>query len=60
MAVQSRFSQRKDSPFTHDLYTFIVLKYGELANVTLVLRAFKKKYFPKNPRKASKLEMIRN
>ena len=45
-----KHSLRKDSPFAKEQATFIILKYGEVRNTTVVRRAFKKHFHPKNPR----------
>ena len=41
---------RLDSPFTAQQSTFIILKYGELKSVVSVMRAFRKEFYPNNPR----------
>ena len=58
MAGLSKFSLRKNSPFTEEQHTFIILKYGELGNVTLVRRAFGSRFFPKNPREVPDRKQI--
>ena len=45
-----KFGFRQDSPFTTEQSTFIILKYGEVKNTTLVRRFFRMKFFPKNPK----------
>ena len=45
-----KHSLRKDSPFSKEQATFIILKYEEVRNTTLVRRAFKKQFHQKNPR----------
>ena len=46
---------RKNSSFTNTQHTFIILKYGELKNTTLVRRAFRAKFFPNYPTKVPQL-----
>ena len=47
--ASSKFAFRKNSTFTVEQTTFIILKFGELKNITLVRRAFGTKFFPKKP-----------
>ena len=41
---------RQNSPFSHDQASWVILKFGELNNLSDVRRAFRLKFFPKNPR----------
>ena len=44
------FSLRSDSPFSTEESIFIIPKFGELKNTTLIRRAFRKEFYLKNPR----------
>ena len=48
-------SFRLNSPFSKEQCTFIIFEYGRLQSLKMVQRAFRKKFFPKNPRKVPKL-----
>ena len=41
---------RQNSPFSHDQASWVILKFGELNSLSDVRRAFRLKFFPKNPR----------
>ena len=43
---------RKNSPFTEEQQTFIILKYGEVGSISQVKRAFGTRFHPKHPRNA--------
>ena len=42
---------RLNSPFSKEQSAFVIFEYGRLQSLKLVQREFRKKYFPKNPRK---------
>lgn len=46
-------------PLTCEQRKWIILKYGELKNLTEVRRAFRKHFFPKHPRKVPKICLFR-
>ena len=56
---QRKFSFRKDSTFSTEESTFIILKYGEVKNYTDVRRAFRNKFLPRNPGKAPHLQAFK-
>lgn len=41
---------RKDSPFSKEQASWIIPKFGEIKSLSKLRRAFRRKFFPKNPR----------
>ena len=56
---QEKFCFRKDSTFSTEESTFIILKYGEVKNYTDVRRFFRNKFFPQNPGKVPQLNAFK-
>ena len=52
------FSFRSGSPFLTEESIFIILKFGELKNMTLVKKAFRKEFCLKNPRQVPHLTQL--
>ena len=54
--IATRFSSpvrhfHQNSPFSHDEGSWIILKFGEIKNLSDARRAFRLKFFPKNRRR---------
>ena len=47
---------RHNSPFSHDEAGWVILKFGEIKNLSDVRRAFRLEFFPKNPRGVPQLK----
>ena len=46
----------QNSPFSHDRGSWVILKFGELKNLSGVRRSFQLKFFPNNPRHVPQLK----
>lgn len=50
---------RRDSPFSNEQASWVVLKFGELKSVLEVRRAFRREFFPNEPRYVPQLKTFR-
>ena len=57
MSPERRF--QSNSPFTKDQSTWVILQSDKLKTLSAVRRAFRLKFFPKNPKQVPKLEAFR-
>ena len=59
--IPTRFSRsvrhfHQNSPFSHDRGSWVILKFGELRNLSSVRRSFQLNFFPNNPRDVPQLK----
>ena len=50
---------RQNSPFSNDETSWVILKFGEIKNLSDVRRAFRLEFLPKNPRGVPQLKTFK-